>query len=221
MLPFRDAVYEQVLTADEILLLYREVIAAAQRDLSGVSMYRELSRAAFFMGRAFEHEGRRQDARTHYEEGLRFAERAVAASPCADSWTLRAENLAFLIPTRSWAFAVTNGLDVERFAAAALALDPAMAAAQFVIAGRWIFAPRGFGNIPRGLREIEAILANDRMGRDDRFNAYSVKGWAFVQQRRYADAIPWLYKALGVFPTNRGARDLLAAAEAGAAGRRR
>lgn len=218
VIPLRDAVYEQRLSVGEIRSLYLEAISIAERSLSGAPLYRELSRIEFFMGRAMEFEGLRRQARAHYEEGLRLAERAVAISPCEYGWTLRAKNLAFLIPMRGMAFAVVNGMDVERFAAQALALDPKKAPAQYLIAGRWLFAPRGFSNIPRGISMMEAILTDGDPGRSDRFNIYSAIGRGLVRQRKYADAILWFDRALDIFPTNRVVREQLALAEASAVG---
>ena len=215
MIPLRDAIYEQTLSANQVRALYLGAVQAANQRTSGAARYRELSRAEFFMGRAFLFEEREREARAHFEEGLRLAERAVAMSPTADGWTLRAENLAHLIQVRNWTFALANGLDVERFARNALALDPRKAPAQYMIAGRWVFAPRGFGNIRRGITEMEAILSNGNLDRDDRFNVYSAIGWAHIQQRNFDAARPWLVRALEVYPTNRFAAGLLADAESG------
>jgi tetratricopeptide (TPR) repeat protein len=145
----------------------------------------------------------------------------VAASPSADAWVLRAENLAHLIQTSGWAFAMSNGLDVERFARNALELDRRNAAAQYLIAARWVFAPRPFNNFRRGVEMMEAIFSEGDMGRDDHFNVASAIGWAHVQQRNFGDAVPWLERALAVYPTNRFAADLLAEAESGGSRRRR
>ncbi|MCL2600200.1 MAG: hypothetical protein FWD88_03365 [Treponema sp.] len=220
MVNLREAIYEQVLTAEEVRPLYVEAQAAARRNTSGANRYLTLSRAEFFMGRALLFEERNREARPHFAEGLRLAERAVEMSPSADAWVLRAENLAHLIQTSNWTFAMANGLDVERFARNALEFDSRNAAAQYLIAARWIFAPRAFANINRGIEMMTAILTEGDMARDDHFNVVSAIGWAHIQQRNFGDAVPWLRRALEVYPTNKFAADLLETAEAGG-GRRR
>jgi len=219
MLPLREAIYEQVLTANEVAPLYRSVVATAQQRTSGVNRYLALSRAEFFMGRALLFEERNREARPHFAEGLRLAERAVTIAPSAEAWVLRGENLAHLIQVSNWTFALANGLDVERFARNALEFDSRNAAAQYLIAARWIFAPRAFANINRGIGMMEDILHNGDMARDDLFNVTSAIGWGLVQQRNFAAAVPWIQMALEVYPTNRFAAELLQTAEN--AGRRR
>jgi len=223
MLPLREAVYEQLLTANETRPLYLAATAAARNHTSGLSQYLALSRAEFLMGRALLFEERNPEARAHFAEGLRLAEIVVQASPSADAWVLRAGNLSHLIQADGrWTFALANGLDVERFARNALEFDSRNATAQYLIAARWIFAPRAFANIGRGIEMMQAIYnGGGDMGRDDLFNVTSAIGWAHVQQRNFSGAIPWLTRALEVYPTNRFASDLLETAEAGGSGRRR
>jgi len=222
MIPLRDAIYEQLLTADEVRPLYLAAVAEARRSTFGVVQYKVLARAEFFMGRALLFEERNSEARPHFAEGLRLAEVAVEAAPSAEAWVLRAENLSHLIQADGRrTFAIANGLDVERFARNALEFDSRNAAAQYLIAARWIFAPRPFNNISRGIGMMEAILENGDMARDDLFNVTSAIGWAHIQQRNFSDAIPWLTRALEVYPTNQFVAELLETAEAGGTGRRR
>ena len=221
MIRLRDAIYEQRLTANQVRPIYDEVRATVGGMAPGAARYQALSRAEFFMGRALLFEEREREARTHFAEGLRLAEAALALAASAEGWVLRGENLAHLIQVSNWTFALANGLDVERFARNALAINPRNAAAQYLIAARWVFAPSPFNNINRGLEMMKAIAnGGGDMARDDRFNVNSAIGWGYVQQRRYDAAIPWIQRALEVYPSNRFASDLLAAAEAGRGGRR-
>ena len=107
------------------------------------------------------------------------------------------------------AFAMANGLDVERFARNALNLDPRNAAAQIMIAARWIYAPAPFNNFRRGIDMMSVIPQQSNMDKDDRFNVYVAIGYAHIQQRKLNDARIWLERALEVYPTNRFARNLL------------
>jgi len=222
MIPLREAVYEQVLTVEEIKPLYLAASAAARRYASGADRYVALSRAEFFMGRALLFEERNPEARIHFAEGLRLAEIAVETGPSAEAWILRSGNLGHLIQADGrTTFAMANGLDVERFARNALELDPRNAAAQQTLAARLVFAPRPFGNIRRGIEMMEAILENADVERNDIFNVAVSIGWAHVQQRNFSEAIPWLERAVEIFPTNQFATELLETAEAGGGGRRR
>jgi hypothetical protein len=103
---------------------------------------------------------------------------------------------------------MANGLNVEKYAKNALALDIRNAAAQYIVAARWVFAPAPFGNLRRGIEMMEAIITGGDMEKDDLFNVYSAIGYAKEQEKKYADARPWLVKALEVYPSNKYAREL-------------
>ena len=116
MIPLREALYEEQQSADQIMPLYTRTKAEAERNLSGTALDLALSRASLFVGRAFLTEERNEEARNHFAEGLRLAEKAVTANPSAEAWVLRAENLSYLCQIGPWTFTAANGLDVEKFA---------------------------------------------------------------------------------------------------------
>jgi len=209
MAPLRDAIFEQTLPADEVRNIYLATVAEAGRNTSGTAQLLALSRAEHLMGQILLFEEREREAHVHFAEGLRLAELAVQAAPSADAWVLRAENLAHKIQTSNWAFAMANGLDVERFARNALELDGRHAAAQYLIAARWVFAPRPFNNFRRGIQMMEAILTDADLEDDDLFNVTSAIGWAHIEQRNFDQARPWIVKALEVYPTNQFVTGLL------------
>jgi len=223
LIPLREAVFEQLLTADQTRPLYLAATAAARQHTTGANRYLALSRAEFFMGQVLLFEERNPEARAHFAEGLRLAEIAVEMAPSAEAWVIRAENLGHLIQADGRrTFAIRHGLDVGRFAENALALDGRNAAAQRLLAARYVFAPGVLGNINRGVDMMMAIYnGGGDMSRDDLFNVTSAIGWGRVQQRNYSEAIPWLRKALEVYPTNQFATELLEIAETSDGGRRR
>ena len=215
MLPLREAIFEQVLSADQVRPIYLDAVERARDSLSGSERDLAISRAEHLMGRALLFEEREAEAGTHFAEGLRLAEAVVASSPSAQAWLLRGENLAHLIQTKNWTFAMANGLDVEKFAKRALDMDGRNAAARYLIAARWVFAPSPFNNFRRGIQMMEELLAQADVLKDDRFNATSAIGWAYLQQRNFPEAISWLERALEIYPTNRFAGDLMETAKAG------
>ena len=209
-LPLREAVYEQNLKADEILPVYREVSDKARQVLSGAELYVMLSRCEYMMGRAYQYEERKAEAASHYSEGINWAEKALEASLSAEAWQMRAENTSQSCAVRSVAYAMANGLNVEKFAKNALAINSRNAAAQYMIAARWVFAPAPFHNYRKGIEMMNAILSGADPDKDDFFNVHLAIGYAYVQQKKYSDARPWLLKALEVYPTHKYARELLA-----------
>jgi tetratricopeptide (TPR) repeat protein len=211
-IPLRDAIYEQNLKADEIAPLFRETSAKARSALSGAELYVMLSRCEYMMGRAYQYEERKEEAAAHYAEGMSWAEKALEEQPGDEAWQLLAENISQSCAVRPASFAMANGLKVERFAKNALELNPRNTASHIMIASRWVYAPAPFNNYRKGIQMMEDIAAryDQDLHRDDRFNVYSAVGYAYVQQKKYAQARPWLQKSLEVYPTNKFVRGLLA-----------
>ena len=209
LIPLREAVYEQKLTADEVRPLYLAAKAAVTGHYYGATRYIALSRCEYFMGRVLQFEKRNSEAATHYAEGLRLAETALEIAPSAGAWVMMAENLSQSCVVRSNAFAMRHGLNVERYAKNALAIDRRNAAAQYIVAARWVYAPSPFNNLRRGIEMMKAVITEGDMDKDDRFNVYSAIGYAYIKQRRHTDARPWLQKSLEIYPSNQFAAELL------------
>jgi tetratricopeptide (TPR) repeat protein len=104
---------------------------------------------------------------------------------------------------------MANGLNVEKYAKNALALNSRNAAAQYIAAARWVFAPAPLHNHKKGIQMMEAILTESDPEKDDYFNVYSAIAYAHIQQKKYAEARPWLVKSLEIYPTNKFAAELL------------
>jgi tetratricopeptide (TPR) repeat protein len=209
MLPLREAVYEQKLKANEVEPLYRAARASAQIHCSGTALDLAVSRCEYLMGRVLQYYEQNREARVHYEEGMRLAEKALNAAPSAEAWLLRSENLSQLCSLGPWTYTVTHGLDVEKFAKNALSINSRNAAAQYIVAARWVYAPSPWNDLKKGIEMMKAIPENSDMGKDDSFNVYASIGYAYVQQKKYADARPWLLKSREIYPTNKFISELL------------
>ncbi|MDR2434228.1 MAG: hypothetical protein LBD47_06645 [Treponema sp.] len=208
-IPLRDAVYEQKLGADDIAPLFRRTEDHARESLSGATLYVTLSRCEYMMGRAYQYEERKEEAAARYEEGMNWAEKALEEGAGADAWQMLAENLSQACAVRPASYAMANGLKVGKYAKNALALNSRNAAAQYLIAARWVFAPAPFHNYRKGIEMMTAILTEGNMEKDDRFNVCLAIGYAYTQQKKNEEARPWLQKALEVYPSNKYARSLL------------
>jgi tetratricopeptide (TPR) repeat protein len=210
-LPLREAVYEQKLTADEAEPLYREIKRRAGADLSGGELNLILSRCEYMMGRIYLYESRKPEALVCFEEGMAQAQRALDREASGEGWVMLAENLSQSCQIRSVGYVMTHGLNVERYAKNALALDSGNTAAQILIASRWVYAPSPLNNLKRGIQMMEDILTDFeiRLQKDDRFNVCVAIAYAYLQQKKPLDAKTWLEKSLAVYPTNQYARKLL------------
>jgi len=209
-IPLRDVVYEQKLTANEIQPLYNEISAKAKSSLSGAAQYIILSRCEYMMGRAYAYEEKKEKARTHYDEGINYAERALKLRESAEAWVMLAENISQSCIVRPASYAMANGLKIERYAKNALETDSKNAAAQLLIAVRWVYAPSPFNNYNRGIQMLSEIKNKSVMEKDDEFNLYLAIGYGYMQQKNNSQAILWLSRAVEIYPTNKYVQSLLA-----------
>ncbi len=209
-LPLREALYEQELTSEQIMPIYQDVSARARSSLTGARQLIMLSRCEFLMGKSYHYEERNRESIPYFEEGMRLAREALDISPSAEAWQMLSENLSRLCSVKTAAFAIANGLDVEKYAKNALAIDSRNAAAQILIASRWIYAPPPFHNYNKGIKMMSAIPDESNMQKDDEFNVYVAIGYAYMKQKNKAQASEWLLKALTIYPSNKYAQSLLA-----------
>jgi tetratricopeptide (TPR) repeat protein len=208
-IPLREAIYEQQLTAAEIEPLYHEISNRAKTTLLGASQYIMLSRAEYMMGRAYQYENRKNEAITHYDEGIKWAEKALEIRESAEAWVMLAENISQSCVVRPASYAIANGLKVEKYAKNALAIDSRNAAAQFLIAARWVYAPAPFHNYNKGIEMLNAIPNAGNMEKDDMFNVYSSLCYAYIQRKNIAQARQWYSKANEIYPTNKYLKTLM------------
>ena len=210
-IPLRDAIYEQKLGADEILPLYRETRQKAEGTLSGAARALMRSRCEYMMGRAYLDEKRKDEALACFEEGMAQARASLDAAASPEAYVMLAENLAQSCIVRPVSYVMIHGLDVERYAKKALNLDPGNAAALYLVASRWVYAPAPFQNHRKGIQMMEDILNtyDARLDKDDRFNVNIAVAYAYVEQKKFPEAAPWLNRARSVFPSNKFLQELL------------
>jgi tetratricopeptide (TPR) repeat protein len=208
-IPLREAIYEQNLSAGEIVPLYHTIKTQAEKSLSGAARYITLSRCEYMIGRAYQFEEKSELAIQHYDAGMNWAEKAVAEEESAAAWQMLAENLSQSCAVRPPSYALAHGLKVEKYSKNALAFNKRNAAAQFMIAARWVYAPAPFHNYKKGIEMMEAIIKEADVQKDDEFNIYSSIGYAYIQQKKYSEAKYWLHKSLDLYPSNKYVQKLL------------
>jgi Tfp pilus assembly protein PilF len=209
-LPLRDSVYEQQMTAAQIKPLYQETVRKANVTLASADLCIALSRCEYMMGRAYQYEEKNDDAARHYTEGINWAEKALKIKESSQAYQMLAENISQSCAVRSVSYAMANGLKVEKNAKSALALNGKNAAAQIMIAARWVYAPAPFHNYKKGIEMMSVIPSESVMDKDDAFNVNIALAYVYIQQKNYAQAKVNIGKALQIYPTNQYSQKLLA-----------
>ncbi|GBU28384.1 hypothetical protein R84B8_01942 [Treponema sp. R8-4-B8] len=208
-LPLRDAIYGQKLTADEIFPLYKNTSEKAKIYLSGSPLYVMLSRCEYMMGRAYQYEEKKDKAASYYAEGIKWAEKALEIQISAEAYQMLAENISQSCAVNSTSYVMANGLNVEKYSKKALEIDPKNAAARIMLASRWVYPPWPLYDYKKGIEMMTVIPQECNCDKDDLFNVCIAIGYAYVQQKKYSLAKPWLLKCLEVYPTNKFAQILL------------
>jgi tetratricopeptide (TPR) repeat protein len=209
LLPLREALYEQTLGPDEVQPLFEAALAEADK-LSGAEKLNARSCAEYLMARVYQYYKINDKALALYQRGYDDAKAALDLDKTqknqktAEGWTNLGENLSQLCTLKSTIWVMAHGLDVEKNAKNALALNPRDAKAQYLIASRWVYAPKPFNDIDKGIVMMKEMLdgAYD-LEKDDLFNVYSSLGYAYIQAKNKNAAREWIDKALSVYPTNK------------------
>jgi len=209
MIPLRDAVYEQTLSVNGFDSVYQAAKTTAKENYTGIELDLALSRCEYLMGRFLQDLELDDEARVHFFEGMRLAEKVLQEAPGAEPWVLRTMSLAQACSLGPWTYTIRNGLDVERFAKRALSFDKENVDAIYHIASRWVYAPVPFNNLRRGIEMMQSLLGNSGMQKDNFFNVYVSIGFAYVRQRKYDEARPWLLRAQEIYPSNKFVTELL------------
>lgn len=203
LVPLRDAVYEQKLSGDEAMPIYNTAKSKAQNDYAGDEQLNLISRCEYYIARIYQFDKQNAKALAFYEAGLKAAEGACKIKETDFAWEMRAAHIAQLCTLRSTVYAIANGSDVEKFCKNALKLDGRNAHAQYMIASRWVYAPRPLNDTPRGIRMMTAILSAGDMQKDDLFNVYTALAYGYLRDKKNSEARPYIEKALEIYPTNK------------------
>jgi tetratricopeptide (TPR) repeat protein len=209
LIPLRDAVYEQSLGVNGAYPLFEMALAEAEK-LSGADKFNMRSRCEYLIARVYQYNKNKDKALEFYQKGYDDAKRALDEQKTAAGWTNLGINLSQLCTLKSTVWVMAHGLDVEKNAKNALALDPRNAKARFLVAARWVYAPKPFYDLDKGVTMMKDMLegAYD-LERDDLFNVYSAIAYAYIQAKNKNAAREWLDKSLTVFPTNKYAGEEL------------
>lgn len=215
---FRDKLYEQELSAKELVSIYAHAASDLETLLKKDNLceyYSYVARNEYFLGRAYQYENKKDQAAEHYELGISYADKSLNIKTTVLGLLMKAECVSQSCAVRSTAYAMANGLSVGDLASQALKLDPANSAALYLQAARYIYAPGFFANQEKGRDMLYSIieLNENTMASDDAFNVYSAMGYSFIESKKNTLAISWLKKALSIYPTNKYVASLLAKIE--------
>lgn len=203
LVPLRDAVYEQILTADEVYPIYEKAKTKALSDTNGAAQFYLLARCEYFMGRVYQYYKLNDSALKHYESCYDYAEKSLANAETSQGWEMYGAAVAQLCTVKPKSWLIQNGTRTEKYAKVALKLEPRNAHAQFLIASRWVYAPWPLNKTEKGIEMMKKILTDADMQKDDLFNVYTALAFGYLRDNKNSAAEKWIDLALTIYPTNK------------------
>lgn len=207
----RDAMYNNIHSAEELLPLYNSAVASAKVNFTDDTLLVALSRCEYMMGRAYSYEENKDAAGARYDAGDKYAEQALNIRESATAHLMRGENISQNCSVKPVSYALSYGTKVGGLAKKVLKLDENYGAAMYLQTAQYIYAPSPFHNHKKGIKEMQEILNNSaaRLEKDDIFNLTSAIGYGYLQREEKAEAKKWFLKALEVYPGNKYVQSLL------------
>lgn len=233
---FRDKVYEQELSAEELEKLYGSLVEKLEshRYIKGGRLF-YLAEAAYYMGRSFQsfedtgtvtayftdlqngkylalrkYYSRREQALHYYKRSWNYIDTYIEKYPDSRGYRLYAELLGQMLLLQDIPFLLKEGPNASRYLDKALELDPGNTKARIMKTGEKIYTPRLFGGNPEsGIEMLQEISRSHTPDREDRFNIYSGCGFAYAVLDDWEDAAYWFRRALEIYPGNIFARGMV------------
>lgn len=201
---FRDAVYADPLNDESLRVLYEQTKTDILASLSDYDMYVAQSRLDYYMGRSYSYAQNKTEAASFYDRSLESAEKALAIRQGPEALLMQGESLSQNCAVKPTSYALAHGMKIGKIAKQALDADPKNGAALYLLSAQHIYAPSPFNNYRRGIKEMQQILDTSgvRLENDDLFNITSALAYVYIRQEKYDEALPWIQKALEVYPTN-------------------
>ncbi len=201
---FRDAMYDDPLNHETLLSHYNSTKEEIQKTLTGYDLYVELARCEYFMGRSYLYGEKKDSAGQYFDKGIEYAKKALEIKEDVDALVMLAENISQNCAVKPTSYALSNGLSIAGYAKDALKINENSAAALYLIAAQNIYAPSPFSNHKKGIREMTKILEMPllEMENDDEFNLTSSIAFGHIQRKEFDEGLPWIEKALLVYPNN-------------------
>lgn len=201
---FRDAMYADPLNDESLCVLYEQTKTDILASLSDYDMYVAQSRLDYYMGRSYSYAQNKTEAASFYDRSLESAEKALAIRQGPEALLMQGESLSQNCAVKPTSYALAHGMKIGKIAKQALDADPKNGAALYLLSAQHIYAPSPFNNYRRGIKEMQQILDTSgvRLENDDLFNITSALAYVYIRQEKYDEALPWIQKALEVYPTN-------------------
>ncbi|MDR1149463.1 MAG: hypothetical protein LBK66_12620, partial [Spirochaetaceae bacterium] len=172
-------------------------------------LYNMLSYCKFLVAKAYQNEKNDDKARLNFQQGFDYANMSVKINPSSEGYRMMAENISQLCTLNSTIWVIANGLKVETYAKKGLGYDKRNAACAYLIAARWIYAPAPFGNVKKGINQMEQILSGSYdPQKDDLFNVYYSIAYGYNRIKQPDKTKFWLEKSMSVYPENKNALEL-------------
>ncbi len=208
---FRDYMYNFSKTPEEMEIIGEELLQKADKELAGYEKYLAKARYEFILGRTWFYQNEKDKAGLHYDKGIEYAELAIKEKSDAQSQLIYAENISANCAVKPVSYVLTWGVKVSPLAKKIIGYDSKNGAAYYMLNAQDVYAPAPFNNHKRGIKKMSELLNNPdvTLEKDDEFNVISSIGYAYMQMKKYPEAIKYLEDSLKIYPGNQYVQSLI------------
>ena len=209
---FRDDMYNFSKAPEEMEEIGKELLLKADTELSGYEKYLAKARYEFILGRVWFYQNDNDKAGSHYDKGIEYAELAIKEKNNAQSQLIYAENISANCAVKPVSYVLVWGVKIMPLTKKVLDFDAKNGAALYMQNAQDVYAPAPFNNHKRGIKKMSELLNNSDvvLDKDDEFNVTSSIGYAYMQLKKYTEAIKWLEDSLKIYPGNKYVQSLIA-----------
>ena len=205
-----NAVYAELDTTEVILSLYEAACNTARQSSDEAVCLAQLSQCEELLGRWYLVQEDNDHAAECFDRGIEYAQQSIKISPTADAHAALASNTSQNMRTKSVGYMIKNGLKMQSLIDDALQIDPYNAAATYLRASTYVYAPKAFTNAKKG-REIALQMLSDtnyNLSKAQTFNVYTALAQAEILDKNYTQARLYLQQGADLFPSNSSLKEL-------------
>lgn len=208
---FRDDMYNFSKTPQEMEKIGKELLEKADKELSGYERFLAKARYEFILGRVWFYQNENDKAGSHYDKGIEYANLAIKEKNNAQSQLIYAENISANCAVKPVSYVLVWGVKISPLTKKILDFDAKNGAALYMQNAQDVYAPAPFNNHKRGIKKMTELLNNPNvvLDKDDEFNVISSIGYAYMQQKKYTEAIKWIEDSLKIYPGNKYVQSLI------------
>ncbi|MBR5867533.1 MAG: hypothetical protein IKZ04_06440 [Spirochaetaceae bacterium] len=209
---FRDNMYNAIgKTPAEYETQYNAVLKEIGETKSGLEKTILDTHCDYVLARAYRYVGLKDKAIQYFDKTIEKCKNILQNHEIPQVYVLYADSISQNCALKPKSYAISQGPKIKTMAKKALDLDPTYGTAYFLTNTQNIFTPPPFGNLEEGMKALIPLLDKNiyRMDKADYYNAFTARGFGYLEKGDKEQAEYWYKKGLEIYPLNPAAHEML------------